>query len=61
MRGSRAKSLRTADRPNPGRKHGGENKDLVVGAAWRPRKHERMARSPWYQNILRKGRKNGRT
>lgn len=26
MRGKRAKALRTADRPNPGRKHGGKAK-----------------------------------
>lgn len=26
MRGARAKKLRTADRPNPGRKHGGQTK-----------------------------------
>lgn len=32
MRGTKAKRLRRADplRPNPGRKHGGENKDKVV-------------------------------
>jgi len=26
MRGKKAKRLRTADRPNPGRKHGGSGK-----------------------------------
>lgn len=29
MRGTRVKALRTADRPNPGRKHGGATKTAV--------------------------------
>jgi hypothetical protein len=31
MRRVRARNLRTVDRPNPGRKFGGEYKDLVHG------------------------------
>lgn len=31
MRGKRAKALRTKDRPNPGRKHGGAGKAASKG------------------------------
>jgi hypothetical protein len=33
MRGSKAKAERTKDRPNPGRKHGGGDKDEVKAKA----------------------------
>ena len=33
MRGKRAKAERTKDRPNPGRKHGGKDKDEVKSEA----------------------------
>lgn len=65
MRGTRAKALRTkalrtADRPNPGRRGGGATKDQVVAAAQAPRLTRAMRRSGWFRKMT-PGSKNGKT
>ena len=60
MRGTRAKALRTADRPNPGRKGGGATKGQVVAAAQAPRLTRAMRRSGWFRKLT-PGRKNRKT
>lgn len=60
MRGTRAKALRTADRPNPGRKGGGATKEQVVAAAQALRLTRAMRRSGWFRKMAL-DRKNGKT
>lgn len=57
MRGTRAKALRTADRPNPGRKYSGMNKDLVNDSP--DRLTRAMRRSGFFTKLM--GRTNGKT
>jgi hypothetical protein len=50
MRGSRAKALRTEERPNPGRKHGGSMKDQT------PATDHRSALASMFRKFLPKTR-----
>jgi hypothetical protein len=61
MRGSRAKALRTPERPNPGRKGGGATKAEVRQTAFYEGLTRGMRRSSFFRNIVSKGRKNGKT
>lgn len=49
MRGTRAKRLRTEERPNPGRKHGGANKP----ARERTRVLDKAGRKAAFRKALR--------
>lgn len=61
MRGSRAKALRTPERPNPGRKGGGSTKAEVRQNAFYQGLTRGMKRSGLFRNLLEKGRTNGKT
>lgn len=65
MRGTRAKALRTAECPNPGRKHGGHLKEGVdrTGHWYGQDRGNRRFKSKYWDRVMAKfrGRRNGKT
>ena len=60
MRGTRVKALKTAECPNPGRKHGGHLKDGVdrTGYEYGNDRSSRRYKSKYWEQLMAKRRKS---